>query len=393
MKISINELKFTPSTLIGVNVCVYGEPTGKVKEWIEFWKLPINYQKPYSNMFIRSDMDLNEMFEAPPTFEYVDGFSPNLNKHLHIGHLSNLVLAKAYQGLGVGKKFIAIFGDTLGGSVTKDEALIAYENICKLFKYKVDKQYFASEVKLLQDQILKPGDGKYESTKIFEIGAEKVVGIKSDGSTSYFYQDVALAQHLNSPTLYLTGVEQENHFNLLHQLFPKTQHIGLGLIKYNGKKMSSSEGNVIYVSDVIDTLMDKFNGNSNLVYNVLAGNILKSEPKSEKNIDTKTIDNVKLSMGLYVSYTMARMHSVGIDLTVPKQYKNTVLKMKSLKSKASLKPHILFEGLVSHCETINFKYRFNKIKGDNDNTLMFQKLTSDVVLAASELGLLPVTKV
>src|SRR5271169_1397806 len=46
----------------------------------------------------------------------VDGFSPNLNKQLHVGHLRNLALAKSLHSIytGTEAKFIAFLGCSLG---------------------------------------------------------------------------------------------------------------------------------------------------------------------------------------------------------------------------------------------------------------------------------------
>ena len=43
--------------------------------------------------------------------------------------------------------------------------------------------------------------------------------------------------------------------------------------------MSSSEGNVIYMTEFINNLMSQFNNDIHLVYNIIAGQILKSVPK------------------------------------------------------------------------------------------------------------------
>ena len=161
----------------------------------------------------------------------------------------------AFQKLDIGNKFIAIFGDTLEGSVQKNDALESYFEYCKYFNYNIDEIFFASEMKLEDDSLLKEGEVTYEGSKIFDLGDEKLVGVKSNGSTSYFYQDVALASKLNTSTLYLTGVEQDNHFKSLKKLFPTTNHVGLGLVQLDGKKMSSSEGNVIYMIDFINSLL------------------------------------------------------------------------------------------------------------------------------------------
>lgn len=46
---------------------------------------------------------------------------------------------------------------------------------------------------LLKDKsILSDGEGEYTGTEVFNINNNKIVGIKSDNTTSYFYQDIAL---------------------------------------------------------------------------------------------------------------------------------------------------------------------------------------------------------
>lgn len=401
MKIHVNDVKVAPKSLKDdvFMVCVFGEANENLKEWAKYWDLEVYVKDRYTNFLIKDNMPLKYMFESEQTFDYVDGFSPNLNKNLHIGHLSNLVLAKAFQGLGIGNAFIAIFGDTLQGNVKKETALFNYQHLCETLFYKINKSYYASEMKLKNFSNLFPGEGNFATTKVFDIDGEKMVGIKSDGSTTYFYQDVALIQELNpiqdKSILYLTGLEQDNHFKLLNKLYPTTKHIGLGLVLFNGKKMSSSEGNVVYIEDLFAQLSDEkiFGKNINLVYNVVAGIILKSDPSSDKNIDMKTINNVKQSTGLYVSYTMARMHSAGIELKSTKDYVSSKLKYLSMKSKINLKPHILYGGLIDHCEKINKLYRTHKIIGNSVNAGIFQKLSNDMMLGVKELGLLEVKKV
>jgi hypothetical protein len=393
MRINVNDIKIAPNLFGDFYICTYGKPSEYIIEWMYHWKLKFFTKDSYTNILLTQYHPIEEMFEQPTQYEFVDGFSPNLNKHLHLGHMSNLVLAKAFQNMKIGKKFLAILGDTLSGDVKKNDALDAYQYYCELFKYRVDRAYFASEMKLKDFTALILGEGDYAKTKVFDVSGEKIVGIKSDGSTTYFYQDVSFAQMLNDSTLYLTGLEQENHFNLLKKLCPYTSHIGLGLILFDGKKMSSSEGNVIYLKDLMESMLPKFDNNHNLVYNVIAGNILKSEPKSIKKIDSKTLDQPKQSMGLYVSYTMARMHSAGINLNFSTGYSSPKLKIQSLKAKVNLKPNTLFDGLVEICEQINRLYLEYKIKDSEVNRKMFQTLTHDMILAADELGLLPVRKV
>lgn len=392
MKIDINKIHKTPESF-GFNFCQFGELNEEVDSWVKYWGFKTEKSGSYTNIIINDETDISLIFNEAKTYDYVDGFSPNLNKHLHVGHLSNLIIANAIQKLGIGNKFIAIFGDTLGGDVSKEDALSSYYKYCKEFEYVIDNVYYASEMKLKDEGILKDGTGLYEGSKIFEIGDEKIVAKKSTGLTTYFYQDAALAEELNSPTLYLTGFEQNNHFNSLKKIYPKINHIGLGLVLLDGKKMSTSEGNIIYLSDFIDSLMDIFNNDIKLVYNILAGQILKSKPTVMKSIDSKLISNPKLSLGLYMSYTMAHIKSCGVSTKKISKYSSKELEFDELKSKVNLCPNILFESLVKHCQMINKLYENNYIKGNQENIKLFSGFISDLELGMKNLGMFSIDKV
>jgi arginyl-tRNA synthetase len=392
MKININDIKITPSNY-GFNFCVFGELSDTIKEWCSYWGLQTTISGPYTNIILNDNFKISDAFYEPIVYDYIDGFSPNLNKHLHLGHLSNLVIANAFQKLGVGKKFITIFGDTLDGKVEKEEALNTYNNVCDEFNYNVDQIFYASKMMIDDDSILKDGDGDYIGSKIFDIDGEKIVAIKSNGKSSYFYQDVALAQYLDSSTLYLTGLEQDNHFNLLEKLYPKTDHFGLGLVLLDGKKMSSSEGNIIYLEDFINGLMDKFNNDIKLVYNIIAGQILKSSLSSNKSIDSKLIFNPKLSLGLYLSYTLAHIKSCGVTTQDNEFYYSKELEFIELKSKINYTPNLLFKHLVDHCKKINKMYETHYIKGNDENIKLFSDMISDLELGMKKLGMFSVDKV
>jgi arginyl-tRNA synthetase len=392
MKIDINKIKLTPEKQ-GFNFCQFGELTTEVSEWASYWNLKTEKSGPYTNILLNGDSNLKLMFNAPKKYQYMDGFSPNLNKHLHVGHLSNLIIANAIQKLGLSYQAIAIFGDTLNGNVDKSDALNAYIKYCSDFGYNVDDFYYASEMKIQHKSLLTDGDNDYTGSKVFDLGDEKIVGIKSNGSTSYFYQDVALAEKLNNTTLYLTGLEQKNHFNSLKKIFPSIDHIGLGLVQLNGKKMSSSEGNIIYLEDFINQLLPLFNDNIELVYNILAGQILKSNPSTEKSINTELISNPKTSLGLYLSYTMAHIKSCGVETKKNLVYNSKELIFAELKSQINLSPNILFEALVKHCKMINKLYETHYIKDNYKNKMMFSGLISDLELGMNKLGMFSIDKV
>lgn len=396
MSTDSNVFKVIPANLgMGFGFCVYGEVNQEIMDLAEGFNLKIDKGEKYTNFYPTSETDFTKMF-FEKKFKYMDGFSPNLNKHLHIGHFSNLVLAKAFQSLGVAESSVSILGDTLKGDVNKEEALEKFKEYCEKFEYKVDKIYFASEMKYSGK--LKDGEGEYEGTKIVEAGEEKVVVIKKEGSTSYFYQDMALASLLNDETLYLTGYEQDNHFKTLKNIFPHVNHIGLGLVKLQTKdgvtgKMSTRLGNVIFMADLIEDLKKEFDGNEKLCYNIFAGYILKNNPGSDKVFSMDTIKNPKNSPGLYLSYTVARLKSAGVEVECKNDFMKPELIYNFAKSKSTLNQTHLFNALVELCKEINNLYITHQIMGNEENKKMFSLLLTDLVLGMKKLGMFEVDKV
>ena len=391
MKINVNSLKDIPKH-IGSGLCVYGPLSSEIQSWVEFHNLQTHKSGDFTNVVIPDDFDVENAFECSQPYEYVDGFSPNLNKHIHIGHVSNFVLAKALQKLGVGKSFIANLGDTLEGEVNKDEALNAYYELCKTFDYKVDKVFFASQFKCPED-MLTDGSGEYAGTKTFKLPEKEIVGVKSNGATSYFYQDVALASELKAKTLYMTGFEQKEHFQNLKAMFNNIEHMPLGLVTVNHEKMSSRVGNVIMLSDVLESFKQKFGDDKKLIWNVLAGYILKSVAGSVKNIDLNQLDNVKQSHGLYLSYTLAKLKSAGIKVKEIKDFHSPLLKLKMLKAKHNLSPNVLFEALVEQAGKISNLYEQYKISGHPENHQFFENLAEDLLFGMKKIGLFDIEKV
>jgi len=392
MKININLLKITPnSTSKNLEVGLYGPSDLVIDAWAKHHQLKISTLNGYTNIEIHDQINLSDLFIKSIPYEWLDGFSPNLNKKLHIGHLSNLVLAKAFKNLGVCKNTVSIYGDTLKEGLDKSTALSLLRSYQDSFDYHPEKEFMASEVKC-NDKLLIDGEGDYKNTKVFNIDGTKIVGIKSDQSTSYFYQDVALAETLGGFNLYLTGKEQENHFSLLQKLFPHIKHIGLGLVKISGKKMSSRTNNVVLIEELINYLNKDFS-NLQLIYNIFAGFILKSAPTADKNVNLELVNNPKNSPGLYISYTTARLISANCLINNTTNFHSKTLEFAELKSNTNLKPNILFDALIQHCKEINSLYGTHVIKDNADNKKMFEELLSDLILGCKKLGLFVIHKV
>ena len=169
-------------------------------------------------------------------------------------------------------------------------------------------------------------------------------------------------------------------------MFPYVEHKGLGLVLIDGKKMSSSNGNVYLVEDIFKLLKEKFE-DEKLCYNIIAGQILKYSIDTSKNIKLKEITNVKTSLGLYISYTLARMFSAGIEKQNIENFTSKKLKYLDYKSKFLIEANQLFNGLTELCKDINNLYVTHIIKDNSENKEMFQKLTNDLILGCNKLGL------
>lgn len=393
MKISVDKIAVTPPHM-DWSLCVYGEPSDEVKQWVDFHGLELVPSGKFTNIVVPEDTHLMDIFEEPTSYDAMDGFSPNLNKHLHIGHLSNLVLAKAFQSLGIAKNTITILGDTLTGAVTQEEAEAKLEDWIDWADLFIGAgTYYASKVTYHGD-LLVNGTGKYEGTKGFQVGDDFVVGIKSDGSTSYFYQDMALAyewERFNK--LYLTGSEQGPHFKKLAALFPEgnVTHVPLGLVTAKGKKMSSREGNIISAQEVYDILVEEF-PNPKLAYNVFAGLILNSVPKSQKKINLDKIKDVKQSPGLYLSYTLARLQSAGLEIDWGSQYSQQ-LTYAVLKAQSNMNPKFLMVYLVKLAKEINGLYAKVRIQDNPEGQALFQPMLNDLATGMKWLGMFMVKEV
>lgn len=391
-KIEISKIKITPPNM-KFGFCVYGEPSEEIINWAGIHGFKLEPSGKFTNILIPEDYDLLKCFHKPLTPLYLDGFSPNLNKELHFGHFTNFIVAKSLQSL-TSMKPVAILGDTLGTDEQHEDNLEFLKTFFKDYGYDPEL-YFASKMKLKDDSILLDGEGKYEGTKVFDLGEEKMVGIKSDGSTNYFYQDICFAQELNSPTLIITGSEQKEHFEKVAQVNSNVGHKSLGLVKLKtddgDEKMSSRLGNVIFMKDVIIDLLEEF-GNEELAYNVIAGKILSYKVSSEKKVNKEELSDHGKSEGLYVSYTMARLKSAGCEV-VESELTDHKLVHAWLMSVKNMEPNILMKALVGLCKEVNSMYQTHIIKDNPENKEMFTKKLSQIEGAAKLLGLYSIDRV
>lgn len=141
-----------------------------------------------------------------------------------------------------------------------------------------DKYYYESETyKLGKDKVLKGlEDGvfyKEEDGSVWidleEIGLDKKVLLRSDGTSLYMTQDIgtAISRHDDWPfesLIYVVASEQQYHFKVLFYILEKLgyswakdlHHLSYGMVNLPNGKMKSREGTVVDADDLFDNLAD-----------------------------------------------------------------------------------------------------------------------------------------
>ncbi|WIV20864.1 arginine--tRNA ligase [Paenibacillus polygoni] len=171
-----------------------------------------------------------------------------------------------------------------------------------------------------------------------EEGLPPCLIIKQDGTTIYPTRDLATAYYRREvmgadEILYVVGAEQKLHFQQVIAVLRKLGepwaedciHVPFGLMKFEGRKMSTRRGKVIFLEEVLDEavqrareIIDSKNPNlpnaEEVAEQVGIGAIvfgdLKNHRLNEINFSLKEALSFEGETGPYVQYTYARIQSL-----------------------------------------------------------------------------------
>ncbi|MCL1935171.1 MAG: arginine--tRNA ligase [Defluviitaleaceae bacterium] len=157
-------------------------------------------------------------------------------------------------------------------------SLIEFEKVYSKLNIKFD--YFTGE-SFYQDK-MEPVLKELENKNLIEISENaKIVNLdeydlppclvlRSDGGTLYHTRDLATAFYRKKEfnfykVIYVTGLDQSLHFKQLFKVIEKMgyewskdmEHIAFGLVSLPTGKLSTREGNVVLMEDLIDDVVDK----------------------------------------------------------------------------------------------------------------------------------------
>jgi arginyl-tRNA synthetase len=241
----------------------------------------------------------------------LEGFAPNLNKKLHVGHLKNLAEANALARILQPCQPVAMLGAALGVLPGAPEELQA------LFDFVGYHPQTCLDTSLPAGLVATaPGAGKYADCQVYHGPLGPVVVIKANGQPTYACHDLTYAQ-LVKPDYYITGCEQKEHFAALGLA---DKHLPMGLVLGpDGKKVKSSGGAPLLAAEAFDLVqaqLDPTPEPMKLAWNILAYTFLQTSMAANNQFDPAQMTR-PAAPGMYVTYTLARVHSALSKAGVP----------------------------------------------------------------------------
>jgi arginyl-tRNA synthetase len=271
----------------------------------------------------------------------VDGFSPNLNKELHIGHLRNLAVANALSKMHPRWYFVALLGASQGVYKT------AVNNLNKWFTFLDYNPEVFFDVLMPRDKNIVPrkeGTGDHTGCLVWTekdivlFRSEPVIDLRAIpedkrdkfhellkdtnliragdvyvipaqvGSPTYSFHDLAFAA-TKRPDYYITGQEQIQHFR---DLGLGEKHLPMGLVMgKDGTKLKSRTGDAMSAEEAMEMIksrLDKTTDPDKLAWNIVCWNFLHCSRVKNVIFDPEKWTSPE-SPGLYITYTYARLSS------------------------------------------------------------------------------------
>jgi arginyl-tRNA synthetase len=261
--------------------------------------------------FTAANHTLPFLDKAPADPVVLEGFAPNLNKHLHVGHLKNLAAAVALSRILKPCQPVALLGASLGvlpGALSELHAWFDFVGYHPQITLDTDLPHGLVPTT--------PGSGKYAGCQVWHGPLGSVVVIKSDGRPTYAYHDLAYARVVK-PDWYVTGCEQAGHFASLGLA---DKHLPMGLVLGpDGTKLSSSAGGALLAEEARDLVLAQLEPTPEprkLAWNILTFTFLKSALATNTKFDPVQMTR-PTAPGMYLTYTLAKVHSALLKGGVP----------------------------------------------------------------------------
>ena len=294
-------------------------------------------------------------------------------------------------------------------AITLEQAKKVYKRLNIEFDSYLGESFYVDKVpavekKLEQKSLLKISDG----AEIVELTDDMPPALirRSDGASLYIARDLAAAyyRHENysfDKCLYVVASHQALHFKQLFKVLELLGekwagdmiHVSFGMVSVEGMALSTRKGNVLYLSDVLDSAVEKaaaiiaernpdLNDKSRVAESVGVGAVvfgaLYDGRQKDKNFSLEAALNFDGETGPYVQYTHARCRSVlskaGYSKSQKVDYKlltddeaYDVVKLLAdfdeniLSAAVKYEPSVVSRRLVKICQAFNRFYNADRI--------------------------------
>ncbi|GMA57855.1 arginyl-tRNA synthetase [Alicyclobacillus sacchari] len=227
-----------------------------------------------------------------------------------------------------------------------DESLRAFQETYKTlgveFDHYLGESFYNDKMDAIVDELRAKGllveDDGAEVVDLSAYDMPPCIIKKSDGTSIYATRDLAAADYrhrvLGADTLvYVVGAEQKLHFQQVFKVLEllgrdyakRCTHVAFGLMKFNGERLSTRRGHVVYLEDVLNKAIEEAKRiiqekNPNLAdqdavarsvgVGAVIFNDLKTYRVHEVDFRYEDVLNFDGETGPYVQYTHARACSV-----------------------------------------------------------------------------------
>ena len=226
--------------------------------------------------------------------------------------------------------------------VTLKDAERVYDMLGVRFDSYNGESFYADKVQPIIDELRQKGllveDQGAQIVRLDDYGMPPAIILRSDGATLYMTRDLAAAKYRHDTyhfdkNLYVVAYQQDLQFRQLFKVMELLgwdwakgcEHVNFGMVSYEGQTLSTREGRIVYLEDLLNQSVSKALG----IINEKSPNLENKEEVARKigigavvffalyNSRIKDIDfwwdralNFDGETGPYVMYTHARCMSV-----------------------------------------------------------------------------------
>ena len=159
-------------------------------------------------------------------------------------------------------------------SVTLKDAERVYDMLGVKFDSYAGESFYNDKMQPIIDELRSKGllveDNGAQIVDLKEYGMPPALILRSDGATLYITRDLAAAKYRKDTynfdkSLYVVAYQQDLHFRQLfkvlelmgYEWYKDCEHVSFGMVSYEGQTLSTREGRIVYLEDLLNTSIEK----------------------------------------------------------------------------------------------------------------------------------------